>query len=387
MTSPFFQPNQLPQRPQAPQVPQYGQNVQPQAVPITPSYQPEQATRPQSYAPSAPQQPATAPESRVDIQKASDIVQRIVNSYSSKLVGQEGLKTSLIISLIAGGHVLLESLPGLAKTTAGSALADSVHASFKRIQCTPDLLPSDIIGTQIYDHESRQFETKLGPVHANFVLLDEVNRSSAKTQSAMLEAMQEQQTSIGGEIYALPKPFMVIATQNPIEQEGTYRLPEAQLDRFLVKEIVNYPTPEEELEILARVDAGVLDNDTHVPASVSLDEVLWLQKEAGKVNIAESTYKYIINIVNATRNIGDVLGDDYVRFISSGVSPRASIAFMKTARALALLNRRDYVVPEDIKTLRHIVLRHRLLLSFDAEVEEVSAEHIIDKIFESVPTP
>lgn len=387
MTSPFFQPNQLPQRPQAPQVPQYGQNVQPQAVPITPSSQPEQATRPQSYAPSAPQQPATAPESRVDIQKASDIVQRIVNSYSSKLVGQEGLKTSLIISLIAGGHVLLESLPGLAKTTAGSALADSVHASFKRIQCTPDLLPSDIIGTQIYDHESRQFETKLGPVHANFVLLDEVNRSSAKTQSAMLEAMQEQQTSIGGEIYALPKPFMVIATQNPIEQEGTYRLPEAQLDRFLVKEIVNYPTPEEELEILARVDAGVLDNDTHVPASVSLDEVLWLQKEAGKVNIAESTYKYIINIVNATRNIGDVLGDDYVRFISSGVSPRASIAFMKTARALALLNRRDYVVPEDIKTLRHIVLRHRLLLSFDAEVEEVSAEHIIDKIFESVPTP
>jgi len=387
MTSPFFQPNQLPQRPQAPQVPQYGQNVQPQAVPITPSYQPEQVTRPQSYAPSASQQPATAPESRVDIQKASDIVQRIVNSYSSKLVGQEGLKTSLIISLIAGGHVLLESLPGLAKTTAGSALADSVHASFKRIQCTPDLLPSDIIGTQIYDHESRQFETKLGPVHANFVLLDEVNRSSAKTQSAMLEAMQEQQTSIGGEIYALPKPFMVIATQNPIEQEGTYRLPEAQLDRFLVKEIVNYPTPEEELEILARVDAGVLDNDTHVPASVSLDEVLWLQKEAGKVNIAESTYKYIINIVNATRNIGDVLGDDYVRFISSGVSPRASIAFMKTARALALLNRRDYVVPEDIKTLRHIVLRHRLLLSFDAEVEEVSAEHIIDKIFESVPTP
>lgn len=387
MTSPFFQPNQLPQRPQAPQVSQYGQNVQPQAVPITPSYQPEQVTRPQSYAPSASQQPATAPESRVDIQKASDIVQRIVNSYSSKLVGQEGLKTSLIISLIAGGHVLLESLPGLAKTTAGSALADSVHASFKRIQCTPDLLPSDIIGTQIYDHESRQFETKLGPVHANFVLLDEVNRSSAKTQSAMLEAMQEQQTSIGGEIYALPKPFMVIATQNPIEQEGTYRLPEAQLDRFLVKEIVNYPTPEEELEILARVDAGVLDNDTHVPASVSLDEVLWLQKEAGKVNIAESTYKYIINIVNATRNIGDVLGDDYVRFISSGVSPRASIAFMKTARALALLNRRDYVVPEDIKTLRHIVLRHRLLLSFDAEVEEVSAEHIIDKIFESVPTP
>jgi MoxR-like ATPase len=393
MTSPFFQPNKLPQRPQAPQVPQYGQNVQPQAVPITPSYQPEQSAPQPSYAPPAPQQPvapvqpSVAPERHVDIQNASDIIKRIVRSYSSKLVGQEGLKTSLIISLIAGGHVLLESLPGLAKTTAGSALADSVHASFKRIQCTPDLLPSDIIGTQIYDHESRQFETKLGPVHANFVLLDEVNRSSAKTQSAMLEAMQEQQTSIGGEIYALPKPFMVIATQNPIEQEGTYRLPEAQLDRFLVKEIVDYPTPEEELEILARIDSGVLDSDTHVSASVSLDEVLWLQKEAGKVNIAESTYKYIINIVNATRNIGDVLGEEYVHFVNSGVSPRASIAFMKTARALALLNGRDYVVPDDIKTLRHIVLRHRLLLSFDAEVENVSAEHIIDKIFESVPTP
>lgn len=348
---------------------------------------------PPSYVNQVPPSPVVSPEPEVtvtnpvDLRQAKQIIERIDGAYSTKLVGQSGLKTTLLIGLISGGHVLLESLPGLAKTTAAQALADSVHASFKRIQCTPDLLPSDIIGTQIYDHDSRQFETKLGPVHANFVLLDEINRSSAKTQSAMLEAMQEKQTSIGGEIHHLPTPFMVIATQNPIEQEGTYRLPEAQLDRFLLKEILTYPTMDEELDILSRINSGVLESDNHVKASVSLDEIRWLQKEANKVIIEENIYKYVVNIVNATRNIASVLGNEYETYIQYGASPRASIAFMKTARALALLSGRDYVVPEDIKTLKHVVLRHRILITYEAETEGITAENIIDSIFSRVPTP
>ena len=326
-------------------------------------------------------------DTKPDLPRAAEVIKRITDSYETKLVGQQGLKTSLLVGLISGGHVLLESLPGLAKTTASQALADSVHASFKRIQCTPDLLPSDIIGTQIYDAQNHEFRTQLGPVHANFVLLDEINRSSAKTQSAMLEAMQEKQTSIGGEIYALPKPFMVIATQNPIEQEGTYQLPEAQLDRFVLKEIVRYPTKEEELQVLYRIESGALDTDKHIAASVSLSEVEWLQKEASKVIINENLYKYIINIVNATRDIGSVLGSEYANFVRCGASPRASIAFMKTARALALINGRDYVVPDDIKALRHVVLRHRILLSYEAEIEGKSPESIIDSLFDSIPTP
>lgn len=322
-----------------------------------------------------------------DLVRATELIGRITGAYETKLVGQDGLKSSLLVGLISGGHVLLESLPGLAKTTAAQALADSVHASFKRIQCTPDLLPSDIIGTQIYDALNHEFRTQLGPVHANFVLLDEINRSSAKTQSAMLEAMQEKQTSIGGEIYALPKPFMVIATQNPIEQEGTYQLPEAQLDRFILKEIVKYPTLEEELQVLYRIESGALDTDKHVQATVSLEEVEWLQGEASKVIINENLYKYIINIVSSTRNVEEVLGSGFANFVRCGASPRASIAFMKTARALALMNGRDYVVPDDIKALRHVVLRHRILLSYEAEIDGKTSESIIDSIFDSIPTP
>src|SRR5690606_13888834 len=204
---------------------------------------------------------------------ASTVLSTISTAYSTKVVGQERLRLSLLTAIVAGGHILLESVPGLAKTTAASALADSVEAQFKRIQCTPDLLPSDITGSQIYDASTGGFRTVLGPVHANFVLLDEINRSSAKTQSAMLEAMQERQTTIGGEVHPLPKPFLVIATQNPIEQEGTYELPEAQLDRFLLKEIVSYPSPQEEFEVLSRIDSGVLDPSKHLAPSASLAEI------------------------------------------------------------------------------------------------------------------
>lgn len=368
----------------SPEVPQYQMPLPSRRRVLTP---PTEGYSPNNEVSLINENTATQNPAKPDLARATEVIGRITGAYETKLVGQDGLKSSLLVGLISGGHVLLESLPGLAKTTAAQALADSVHASFKRIQCTPDLLPSDIIGTQIYDALNHEFRTQLGPVHANFVLLDEINRSSAKTQSAMLEAMQEKQTSIGGEIYALPKPFMVIATQNPIEQEGTYQLPEAQLDRFVLKEIVKYPTLEEELQVLHRIESGALDSDKHVQATVSLEEVEWLQNEASKVTISENIYKYIINIVSSTRNVEEVLGSGFANFVRCGASPRASIAFMKTARALALMNGRDYVVPDDVKALRHVVLRHRILLSYEAEIEGKTSESIIDSLFNSIPTP
>ena len=327
------------------------------------------------------------PTTDAELARASEVLRVISEAYSAKMVGQERLRLSLLISLIAGGHILLESVPGLAKTTAASTLADTVRAQFKRIQCTPDLLPSDITGNQIYDAATGSFRTVLGPVHANFVLLDEINRSSAKTQSAMLEAMQEHQTTIGGEVHHLPKPFLVIATQNPIEQEGTYELPEAQMDRFLLKEIVEYPSPAEEFEILGRIDSGVLDPDRHVSSAVSLADIEQLQDIASRVYVDESIRSYIVQLAYVTRNPAPYIGEERARLIKYGASPRASIAFLPASRALALLMGRTYVVPEDIRTLRHLVLRHRVLLTFEADAEGVRSEDIIDQIFAAVPTP
>ncbi|WP_353114955.1 MoxR family ATPase [Microbacterium sp.] len=348
--------------------------------------------------PPAPAAPASAPASRpasekreeaspADIARAGEIITVISDSYATKMVGQERLRTSLLIALIAGGHILLESVPGLAKTTAASTLADTVRASFKRIQCTPDLLPSDITGNQIYDASSGTFRTVLGPVHANFVLLDEINRSSAKTQSAMLEAMQERQTTIGGEVHPLPKPFLVIATQNPIEQEGTYELPEAQMDRFLLKEIVEYPSPAEEFEILGRIDSGMLDPDRHVPGAIGIDDVKMLQDVSSRIYVDPAIRNYIVQLAYVTRNPAPYIGEERARYIKYGASPRASIAFLQASRALALLNGRGHVLPEDVRNLRHLVLRHRVLLTFEADAEGVRSEEIIDQIFAAVPTP
>ncbi len=322
-----------------------------------------------------------------EMRRAAEVLKTVSDAYSAKMVGQERLRMSLLISLIAGGHILLESVPGLAKTTAASTLADTVKAQFKRIQCTPDLLPSDITGNQIYDAATGSFRTVLGPVHANFVLLDEINRSSAKTQSAMLEAMQEHQTTIGGEVHHLPKPFLVIATQNPIEQEGTYELPEAQMDRFLLKEIVEYPSPAEEFEILGRIDSGVLDPDRHVSSAITLDDVHLLQDVASRVYVDPAIRNYIVSIAYVTRNPAPYIGEERARYIKYGASPRASIAFLQASRALALLNGRAHVLPEDIRSLRHLVLRHRVLLTFEADAEGIRSEEIIDQIFASVPTP
>ncbi|WP_029150385.1 AAA family ATPase [Microbacterium indicum] len=330
--------------------------------------------------------PQTAPTD-AEMGAARDILGRVEASYSAKMVGQAELRTSLLVALIAGGHILLESVPGLAKTTAASTLADTVQASFRRIQCTPDLMPSDITGTQVWDPAATAFRTVLGPVHANIVLLDEINRSSAKTQSAMLEAMQERQTTIGGEAHPLPRPFLVIATQNPIEQEGTYELPEAQLDRFLLKEIVTYPTPQDEFEVLARLDSGALDPESHVAQAASLADIETLQGIARRVHVSEAIRNYIVGLAYVTRNPEPYIGEERARYIRYGASPRASIAFLQASRALALLQGRSHVLPEDIHALRHLVLRHRVLTTFEAEADGVRPEDLVDAIFAAVPTP
>lgn len=322
--------------------------------------------------------------SNEEIQKSNAIVKEISNYYTSRIVGQKNLQISLLISLIANGHILVESVPGLAKTTAAKVLTESCGGKFSRIQCTPDLLPSDIIGTQTYNSKTAEFETKIGPVCANFVLLDEINRSSSKTQSAMLEAMQEGQVSIGGENYKLPEVFIVIATQNPIEQEGTYLLSEAQQDRFIVKEILHYPTATEELEILNRIEKNIFKTGEKV---VSIQDVKYLQELSKKVYIDESIKKYIINIVNATRNASKVINAELAKYITNGASTRASIAFMESSKALALIKGRTYVTPDDIKELSYSILRHRITLNFEAMADEMQVETIIDAIISSIKAP
>lgn len=321
-----------------------------------------------------------------DMQHARQIIAALNTSFASRVVGQDGLRLALLTSLFANGHVLLESVPGLAKTTAVRVLSDSISASFKRIQCTPDLLPSDMIGTQVYDYKTGQFQTQLGPVHANFVLLDEINRSSAKTQSAMLEAMQERQTSIGGQKYDLPSPFIVLATQNPIEQEGTYELPEAQLDRFLLKEILTYPSVDEEVEMLKRLDTGILSQPV-TNTSATKEDIVLVQQLVGKVYVDDAVKKYIVSIVDATRQPSKFISPDVAKYVEFGASPRASITFMQVARTIALMNGRTHVVPDDVKLLRHSILRHRIILNFEAVADKVKPETVIDAIFSVIQTP
>lgn len=319
-----------------------------------------------------------------ELNKSSVIIKNISNYYTSRIVGQKNLQISLLVSLIANGHILVESVPGLAKTTAAKVLTESCGGKFSRIQCTPDLLPSDIIGTQTYNAKNGEFETKIGPVYANFVLLDEINRSSSKTQSAMLEAMQEKNVSIGGEDYKLPDIFIVIATQNPIEQEGTYLLAEAQQDRFLIKEILNYPSINEELEILNRIEAEVFSEKQKV---VNLKDIKFLQELSKRVYIDEAVKRYIINIVNSTRNASKVINPELAKYITNGASTRAAIAFMEAGKALALINGRTYVTPDDIKALSYSILRHRISLSFEAMADNVQVETIIDAIISAIKAP
>ena len=321
-----------------------------------------------------------------ELAHAKSLLDRLTTIYQHTVVGQEGLRRALTASLLAGGHVLVESVPGLAKTTAAQTLASAVSGTFHRIQCTPDLMPNDIVGSQIWNQERGEMVTQLGPVHANMVLLDEINRSSAKTQSAMLEAMQERQTTIGGVNHKLPSPFMVMATQNPIEEEGTYVLPEAQMDRFLLKEVITYPTPVEELEVLSRIDSGQMTSQASV-APITLDDVRTLQEARRRVFVHETLKAYIVDIVNTTRGAGPNPLPGWNKHVRVGASPRGGIALMQIAQAIALMSGRNHVMPDDIKEMRYGILRHRIIRTFDALADNVSIEGLIDAVFNAVPVP
>jgi MoxR-like ATPase len=322
-----------------------------------------------------------------DVHDARRVLAALADAFSAKVVGQEHLRETLLIGLLTGGHILLESVPGLAKTTAARVVAESIDGQFRRIQCTPDLLPSDIIGTQVYDATTTSFVTQLGPVHANVVLLDEINRSSAKTQSAMLEAMEERQTTIAGTVYPIPEPFLVIATQNPVDQEGTYALSEAQTDRFLLKEIVRYPSPEQEVEVLMRLDAGLFDREHPGRPVATLDDIRRLQRVTREVYMSRDLMLYASRLVGVTREPGNYLPATVARLIEYGASPRATIALCTSARALALLSGRDHVVPGDIADLAHRVLQHRLILGFEAVSAGVTPDVVIDAVLRAVRVP
>ena len=321
-----------------------------------------------------------------ELKRSKELLERIQKIFSERVVGQENLRETLIVGLLAQGHILMESVPGLAKTTAAQTIAQAISGSFHRIQCTPDLMPNDIVGTRIWNQAENEMTTELGPVHANIVLLDEINRSSAKTQSAMLEAMQEGQTTIGGIVYPLPKPFMVMATQNPIEEEGTYVLPEAQMDRFLMKEIITYPKPMEELEVLNRIEAGTMEKPIDAEP-ISLEDLTFLQQMTRRVFLHDTLKAYIVDIINTTRGMGPNPLPGFSQHVRVGASPRGGIALMRVSQAVALMAGRNYVMPDDIKKLRHAILRHRIIRTFDAMADEISVDGLIDAVFNAVAVP
>ena len=348
-------------------------------------------------APAPSPTPASAPASAApdsltgdDVARARQLADRIRSRFAHTLIGQDNLRESLIVTMVAGGHILIESVPGLAKTTAAQTLATSVSGTFKRVQCTPDLMPSDLVGTQVFNFASQKFSTQIGPIHANFVLLDEINRSNAKTQSAMLEAMAEGATTIGGERIALPKPFMVIATQNPIEEEGTYNLLEAQGDLFAMKAGMTYPSADEEARMLAMLTQR--GSDTPDLASltaerISTHDVEFLRACAKRVHVSDAIMKYAVDLVATTRGAGSHPMQGLSSLVRLGASPRASIALVRIGQANALLAGRDYAIPEDVKQYVHEVLRHRILLTFEALADGVTSDQIIDNVVATVPVP
>ena len=305
--------------------------------------------------PAAPMRtPVPAPSAALtqdDLRRARQLTDRIRARFAQTLVGQSNLREALIATMVAGGHILIESVPGLAKTTAAQTLATSVSGTFRRVQCTPDLMPSDLVGTQVFDFSTQRFSTQIGPIHANFVLLDEINRSNAKTQSAMLEAMAEGATTIGGERIELPKPFMVIATENPIEEEGTFNLPEAQMDRFMMKAVMTYPKADEETSMLAmltRRGTDMFDPKSLPSDTITIQDVEFLRKSARRVHVSEAIMRYAVDLVATSRGAG---------------------------------------IPEDVKMMVHEVLRHRMILTFEALADGVTSDQVIDRIVETVHVP
>ncbi|MEZ7867417.1 MAG: AAA family ATPase [Paludibacteraceae bacterium] len=318
------------------------------------------------------------------IERQSAFVDSITMGMDKVIVGQKHLVESLLIALLSRGHILLEGVPGLAKTLAIKTLSDLIKADFSRIQFTPDLLPADVIGTMIYSQKNEDFHIRKGPVFANLILADEINRAPAKVQSALLEAMQERQVTIGDKTYSLEEPFMVLATQNPIEQEGTYPLPEAQVDRFMLKVVIDYPKKEEEKLIIRQ---NLAKEQPRVDAVISPRDIIEAREVVRQVYIDEKIEKYIIDIVFATRYPQDYKLDDLKDMISFGASPRASINLALASRAYAFIKRRGYVIPEDVRAVCYDVLRHRIGLSYEAEANSLSAEEIITDILNQVEVP
>ncbi len=318
------------------------------------------------------------------IQKESAFVDILTMEMNKVIVGQKHLVENLLIGLLANGHILLEGVPGLAKTLAINTLASAVDAKFSRIQFTPDLLPADVTGTMIYSQKSEQFQIKKGPIFANFILADEINRSPAKVQSALLEAMQERQVTIGEETFKLPEPFLVMATQNPIEQEGTYPLPEAQMDRFMLKVVVDYPKKEEERLIVRMNNSGTFPKATAV---MKPEDIVRAREVVRDVYMDEKIERYIVDIVYATRTPGDYGLGKLQGLIAYGASPRASISLALASKAYAFIRRRGYVIPEDVRAVCNEVLRHRIGLTYEAEAENVTPENIISEIVNAVEVP
>jgi MoxR-like ATPase len=300
------------------------------------------------------------------------------------IVGQKNMVERLLIGLLANGHILLEGVPGLAKTLAVKTLASAIKAKFQRIQFTPDLLPADLVGTLIYNQKEGSFQTKKGPVFANFILADEINRSPAKVQSALLEAMQERQVTIGEQTFKLPEPFLVLATQNPIEQEGTYPLPEAQVDRFMLKVKIGYPTKEEELLIMRQNVSGTVPDLNSV---IATDDIIKARGVIGEIYMDEKIEKYILDIVFATRNPKQYNLGNLAQLIMYGASPRASINLALGAKAYAFIKRRGYVIPEDVRAVSLDVLRHRVAVTYEAEAEEVTPEQIVQEVLNKIEVP
>ncbi len=314
----------------------------------------------------------------------NDFVNLITRGMDQTIVGQKHLVESLLIALLSNGHVLLEGVPGLAKTLAIKTLAQIIDAKYSRIQFTPDLLPADVLGTMVYSVKNETFQVKKGPVFANFVLADEINRAPAKVQSALLEAMQERQVTIGDKTFPLDEPFLVMATQNPIEQEGTYPLPEAQVDRFLLKVVIGYPSREEEKQIIRQ---NITNEKKHIQPLLKPEEIIEAQKVVEKIYIDEKIERYIVDIVFATRFPSDYGLNDLASIIAFGASPRASISLARAARSYAFLRQRGYVIPEDVRAVCHDVLRHRIGLTYEAEANNITADEIISEILDKVEVP
>ena len=317
------------------------------------------------------------------IERESAFVDLLNAEVNKVIVGQKHMMERLLIGLLGQGHILLEGVPGLAKTLAINTLSQAVHGSFSRIQFTPDLLPADVVGTLIYNMKLNDFSIKKGPIFANFVLADEINRAPAKVQSALLEAMQEKQVTIGETTFPLDRPFLVLATQNPVDQEGTYPLPEAQVDRFMLKVTVSYPTKSQELEVMRRMSNMTFNKE--VNTILTKEEIFSIRDQVNQVEISESLERYIIELVYATRSPLDYGLKQEAEYIQYGVSPRASINLNLSAKAVAYMEGRDYVLPEDIKEIAYDVMNHRILLNYEAEADGVTTKDIIEKILKQVP--